>query len=74
LIETIAGLALPGALGGALMGGVNQTDGREAALIMFPVRASGPSFFGISGAFWGLAAGGAMRALIHWRPDLSTQR
>jgi benzoate membrane transport protein len=69
LIEAIAGLALLGALGGALMGAVNQPDGREAALITFLVTASGLSFFGISGAFWGLLAGGAMRALTRWRPE-----
>jgi benzoate membrane transport protein len=68
LIEAIAGLALLGALGGALMGAVADADGREAALITFLVTASGLSFFGISGAFWGLLAGGAMRALIKWRP------
>jgi benzoate membrane transport protein len=67
LIEAIAGLALLGALGGALMGAVNQPDGREAALITFLVTASGLSFLGISGAFWGLLAGGAMRALMWWR-------
>lgn len=69
LIEAVAGLALLGALGGALMGAVSQPDGREAALITFLVTASGLSFFGISGAFWGLLAGGAMRALTHWRPS-----
>jgi benzoate membrane transport protein len=71
LIEAIAGLALLGALGSALMGAVNQADGREAAMITFLVTASGLSFFGISGAFWGLLAGGAMRALTHWRPARS---
>jgi benzoate membrane transport protein len=68
LIEAIAGLALLGSLGGALMGAVNEADGREAALITFLVTASGVSFFGISGAFWGLLAGGAMRVLARWRP------
>jgi benzoate membrane transport protein len=68
LIEAIAGLALLGALGGALMGAMTEANGREAALITFLVTASGLSFFGISGAFWGLLAGGAMRALILWRP------
>jgi benzoate membrane transport protein len=69
LIEAIAGLALLGALGGALMGALAEPEGREAALITFLVTASGLSFFGISGAFWGLLAGGAVRALIRWRPD-----
>lgn len=55
-------------LSGALMGAVNQPDGREAASITFLVTASGLSFFGISGAFWGLSAGGTMRALAHWLP------
>jgi len=68
LIEAIAGLALLGALGGALMGAMAEAEGREAALIAFLVTASGLSFFGVSGAFWGLLAGGAMRALIRWRP------
>ena len=67
LIEAIAGLALLGALGGALMGAVREAEEREAALITFLVTASGLSFSGISGAFWGLLAGGAMRALTRWR-------
>ena len=67
LIEAIAGLALLGALGGALMGAVREAEEREAALITFLVTASGLSFFGVSGAFWGLLAGGAMRALTRWR-------
>ena len=74
LIEAIAGLALLGALGGALVGAMTEADGREAALITFLVTASGVGFFGISGAFWGLVAGGAMRALIRWRSNLSVQR
>ena len=67
LIEAIAGLALLGALGGALLGAVREAEEREAALITFLVTASGLSFSGISGAFWGLLAGGAMRALTRWR-------
>ena len=68
LIEAIAGLALLGSLGGALLGAVNAPEGREAAVITFLVTASGMSFFGVSGAFWGLLAGGAMRALTLWTP------
>ena len=63
LIEAVAGLALLGALGGALSGAVSAADGREAALVTFLVTASGLSVFGVSGAFWGLLAGAAMRAL-----------
>jgi benzoate membrane transport protein len=68
LIEAVAGLAHLGVLGSALTGAVRQADGREAALITFLITASGLSFFGVSGVFWGLLAGGAMRALTHWWP------
>lgn len=63
LIEAVAGLALLGAFGASLMGAVSETRQREAAVITFLVTASGATFFGISGAFWGLVAGGAIRAL-----------
>jgi benzoate membrane transport protein len=36
---------------------------REAAVITFLVTASDLTVMGISGAFWGLLAGGAMLAL-----------
>ena len=67
LIEAVAGLALLGVLGSAVMGAVSEPRDREAAVITFVVTASGVSFFGISGAFWGLLAGGAMLALARWR-------
>jgi benzoate membrane transport protein len=67
LIEAVAGLALIGAFGSALMGAVSAAQDREAAVLTFLVTASGLTFFGISGAFWGLIAGGAMLALTRWR-------
>ena len=67
LIEAVAGLALFGAFGGALMGAVSDPADREAATITFLVAASGVSWFGIGGAFWGLLAGGAMHGLARWR-------
>lgn len=67
LIEAVAGLALIGAFGSALMGAVSAAQDREAAVLTFLVTASGLTFFGISGAFWGLLAGGAMLALTRWR-------
>ena len=67
LIQAVAGLALLGALGAALLGAVADAKEREAAIITFIVTASGLSFFGISGAFWGLLAGGAVHALTRWR-------
>ncbi len=63
LIEAVAGLALLGAFGSALLGFVSETNGREAAVVTFLVTASGQGFLGVSGAFWGLLAGGAMLAL-----------
>ncbi len=67
LIQAVAGLALLGALGGALQGAMQDAAEREAALVAFLVTASGVSFMGVSGAFWGLVAGGAIRALARWR-------
>lgn len=63
LIEAVAGLALLGAFGSALVGALTAAEGREAAIVTFVVTASGLTFLGISGAFWGLIAGGAMLAL-----------
>jgi benzoate membrane transport protein len=67
LIEAVAGLALLGALGAALIGAVGEPHEREAAIVTFLVTASGLSFFGISGAFWGLIAGGLILLLARWR-------
>ena len=67
LIQAVAGLALVGAFGSALMGAVSAPQDREAAVLTFLVTASGLTFFGISGAFWGLIAGGAMMALMRWK-------
>ena len=60
LVETVAGLALLGALGGALGGAVAVAEEREAAVVTFLVTASGVGFGGVSGAFWGLLAGGGL--------------
>jgi benzoate membrane transport protein len=67
LIEAVAGLALLGSFGGALMGAVREDKDREAAVICFLIAASGVAFLGVGGAFWGLLAGGAMLALSRWR-------
>ncbi|AGB71958.1 MULTISPECIES: benzoate/H(+) symporter BenE family transporter [Rhizobium] len=63
LIEAVAGLALVGALSNSALNAFQQPESREAAAITFLVTASGVSFGGISGAFWGLIAGGLMLAL-----------
>lgn len=57
LVEAVAGLALLGALGSSLHNALAEPADREAALATFLVAASGVSFYGIGGAFWGLVAG-----------------
>ncbi len=66
LIEAVAGLALVGAFAGSAMAAFTDPKTREAAAITFLVTASGVSFGGVSGAFWGLIAGGAMLALARF--------
>jgi benzoate membrane transport protein len=63
LIEAVAGLALLGAFGASLHNALAHSAEREAALVTFLTAASGLSFLGIGGAFWGLIAGGAILAL-----------
>jgi benzoate membrane transport protein len=63
LIEAVAGLALLGAFGASLNNALFHTQEREAALVTFLTAASGLSFLGVGGAFWGLIAGGAILAL-----------
>ncbi|WP_328911773.1 MULTISPECIES: benzoate/H(+) symporter BenE family transporter [unclassified Streptomyces] len=67
VIEAVAGLALLGALGNALTAAVADAGQREAAVVTLVVTVSGVTFFGVSGAFWGLAAGGALYAVRHWQ-------
>lgn len=63
LIQAVAGLALVGAFSGSAVNAFKEADTREAAAITFLITASGISFGGISGAFWGLLAGGLMMAM-----------
>jgi benzoate membrane transport protein len=66
LIEAVAGLALIGAFSSSAMAAFTEADTREAAAITFLVTASGVSFAGVSGAFWGLIAGGLILALARF--------
>ncbi|RAY11724.1 benzoate transporter [Actinomadura craniellae] len=59
LVEAVAGLALLGALAGALTAAVAEPGRREAAVITFAVTASGVTVLGVGAAFWGLLAGAA---------------
>lgn len=67
LIAALAGLALFGAIAGALAGAMAVPDDREAALITFLVSASGMSLLGLSAAFWGLIFGIAAHLLLSAR-------
>lgn len=63
LIEAVAGLALIGALGGALKAAVEPDATRTAALVTFLLTASGLSVMGVGAAFWGLLGGLAVLGL-----------
>jgi benzoate membrane transport protein len=64
----VAGLALLGTLSASLASALSATEGREAAAITFVVAASGLTFAGIGAAFWALAAGLLIRALLPREP------
>jgi benzoate membrane transport protein len=64
LIEAVAGLALIGAFGGAILNAVQDEDGRLGGLVTFLVTASGLSLFGIGPAFWGLVIGLAVHQVL----------
>ncbi|WP_082159711.1 benzoate/H(+) symporter BenE family transporter [Micromonospora sp. HK10] len=68
LVEAVAGLALLGALAGAVSAAVAEPVGREAAVVTFVVTASGVSLLGVGGAFWGLVAGWLMLLLFRRPP------
>jgi len=63
LIEAVAGLALLSAFASSMGAATKSADTRDSAIITFLVTASGVSYLGVSGAFWGLIAGGAFMAL-----------
>ncbi|MCJ7993552.1 benzoate/H(+) symporter BenE family transporter [Rhizobium cremeum] len=66
LIQAVAGLALIGAFYGSALAAFKDAETREAAAVTFLITASGVSFGGISGAFWGLVAGGLMLGLLNF--------
>ena len=67
LIEAVAGLALLGALGGALAAAAAGEQHRDAAIVTLVVSASGVAPLGVSAPFWGLLAGLALLAVQHRR-------
>lgn len=68
LVQAVAGLALIGALGGALTVALADEDHRDAAVVTLVTCASGVTALGISAAFWGLLAGLAVLGLARVRP------
>lgn len=64
VVSAVAGLALLGTLSSSLASALSAADGREAAAITFVVAASGLTFLDIGAAFWALAAGLLVRAVL----------
>jgi benzoate membrane transport protein len=64
LIEAVAGLALIGAFGSAILNATQDENARLPGLVTFLVTASGLSLFGIGAAFWGLVFGLAVHQLL----------
>jgi benzoate membrane transport protein len=64
VVGAVAGLALLGALSSSLAGALSAVRGREAAAVTFVVAASGLTFLGIGAAFWALAAGLLVHAVL----------
>ncbi len=62
LVACIAGLALLGTIGNALLVALQTEQHREAGLITFLVVMSGITLGGIGAAFWGVVAG----VLVQW--------
>ncbi|MBV8873130.1 MAG: benzoate/H(+) symporter BenE family transporter [Metakosakonia sp.] len=63
-IQTLAGLALLGTIGGSLEQALSQEKERDAAIVTFLVTASGVTLLGVGSAFWGLVAGGVCYAAL----------
>jgi benzoate membrane transport protein len=74
LVETVAGLALLGALGTSLHTALEGDRHRPAAVVAFLVSASGQDVAGIGSPFWGLLAGLAFLALSYHRPPKAAQQ
>ena len=63
-IQTLAGLALLGTIGGSLHQALHNEAERDAAIVTFLLTASGATLAGIGSAFWGLVTGGVCYALL----------
>ena len=68
LVKAIAGLALLGTIGSALLAAIQDKKQRDAALITFLVTLSGTMIAGVGSAFWGVVAGATALLVQHYRP------
>lgn len=73
LIESVAGLAVLGALITAVTNALEEEDGRIVAIGTFLVVASGIAVAGIGSAFWGLVVGGILYLWLQWRRRRAVQ-
>jgi benzoate membrane transport protein len=64
LIEAVAGLALLGALIGAVTSALEEPSHRVVAIATFLVVASGIQLLNIGSAFWGLVVGGVVMLVL----------
>ncbi|ASJ71489.1 benzoate/H(+) symporter BenE family transporter [Granulosicoccus antarcticus] len=67
LVEAIAGLALLGSFSSAIVAALSDLKQREASAVTFLFAASGLTFLGVGGAFWGLLIGAVMFIVITFR-------
>jgi benzoate membrane transport protein len=70
LVACIAGLALLGTIGNALLVALQTEKHREAGLITFLVVMSGITLGGVGAAFWGVVAG----LLVQWALTVKTKK
>ena len=63
-IQTLAGLALLGTIGGSLHQALVNERERDAAVVTFLITASGLTLWGIGSAFWGVLVGGVCFAVL----------
>ena len=66
VLETVAGLALLATLASSITAALSDERERGGAAVTFVLAASGLSVAGIGAAFWALAGGLAVRAVLRW--------
>jgi benzoate membrane transport protein len=64
MLEAVAGLALLGTLASSISAALADPEDRIAPAVTFLMAASGLSFAGVGSAFWALAIGLAVRAVL----------